>query len=164
MFMEKILISACLVGDPVRYDGRSVLFSHPLIDQWKVQGRLIKCCPECAGGLPTPRLPAEICSGGGRDVIKGRARVLTKGKEDITQFFLAGAQAALIQARANGISIALLKEKSPSCGVNEVYDGNFNRNLIKGMGVTAALLRKNGVKVFSENEIDDVKSLINHNF
>lgn len=157
--MKKILISACLLGAPVRYDGRSVPLSHPLINLWKSQGRLIEFCPECAGGLPIPRPAAEICGGSGRDVIKGRARVMTVAKLDITQSFILGAEAALTLILANGISLALLKEKSPSCGVHMVYDGMFNKKTIKGMGVTTAFLRKNGVKVFSENEIESIEFL-----
>ena len=157
--MKKIFISACLLGAPVRYDGRSVPLSHPLISLWKSQGRLIEFCPEYAGGLGIPRPPAELCGGSGQDVIKGRAKVITEAKLDITQPFLIGAEAALALILANGISLALLKEKSPSCGVHMVYDGRFNKKTIKGMGVTTALLRKNGVRVFSENEIEGIEFL-----
>ena len=162
--MKKILISACLLGAPVRYDGRSVPLSHPLISLWKSQGRLIEFCPEYAGGLAIPRPPAEICGGSGQDVIKGRAKVTTEAKLDITQPFLIGAEAALARVRAKGIFLALLKEKSPSCGVHMIYDGRFNKKTVKGRGVTTALLKKNGIKVFSENEIETLELLVNHNF
>ncbi|WDP91911.1 MAG: DUF523 domain-containing protein [Desulfobacter sp.] len=157
--MEKILISACLLGEPVRYDGVSKPVAHPMIHEWQRQGRLVPFCPETAGGLPIPRPPAEICGGGGTDVLADAARVVTRGA-DVTAPFLMGARAALALAGEKGICFALLKERSPSCGSNRIYDGHFTGTLIPGMGVTTALLRRHGISVFSENEIDDLAKRI----
>ncbi|WP_320044945.1 DUF523 domain-containing protein [uncultured Desulfobacter sp.] len=151
--MEKILISACLLGQPVRYDGRSCPFECSLINLWQAKGLLVPVCPEMDGGLPVPRPPAEISFGGGPGVWAGKARVMT-GQADVTQFFIKGAQAALDKALSCGIKTALLKQKSPSCGSCRIYDGCFSRSLVDGMGVTTALLRQNGILVFGEDQID----------
>jgi len=151
--MEKILISACLLGQPVRYDGRSCPFECPHIDQWQAKGLLVPVCPEMDGGLPVPRPPAEITPGSGQGVWAGTARVRTR-QADVTDFFIRGAQAALDKAVTCGIKLALLKQKSPSCGSCRVYDGSFSRCLVDGMGVTTALLRQNGILVFGEDQID----------
>jgi len=160
--MEKILISACLLGHAVRYDGRSVPVDHPLLKTWASQGRLVPFCPEVAGGLPIPRPAAEISGGQGLDVLEGIAAVKTR-KGDVTQPFIKGAWAALRTCREEGIGIALLKEKSPSCGKRNIYDGSFTRTLISGSGVTADLLRKYKIRIFSENEIERIKMHINEN-
>lgn len=151
--MEHILISACLLGQPVRYDGRSCPFKCTLIDQWQPKGLLVPVCPEMDGGLPVPRPPAEITPGGGPGVWAGTARVKTR-ETDVTDFFIKGAQAALDKAIAWGIKTALLKQKSPSCGSCRIYDGSFSRSLVDGMGVTTALLRQHGIMVFGEDQID----------
>lgn len=151
--MEHILISACLLGQPVRYDGRSCPFKCTLIDQWQAKGLLVPVCPEMDGGLPVPRPPAEITPGGGPGVWAGTARVKTR-ETDVTDFFIKGAQAALDKAIAWGIKTALLKQKSPSCASCRIYDGSFRRSLVDGMGVTTALLRQHGIMVFGEDQID----------
>ncbi len=151
--MELILISACLLGQPVRYDGKSCPFDHNLIIQWQKQGRLVPVCPEMEGGLPVPRPPAEICFGGGAAVWAGTARVKTQ-QTDVTNFFIKGAQAALDKAVSLNITTAILKQKSPSCGSVVIYDGNFSRTLVDGAGVTTFLLRENGIRVFGEDQID----------
>ncbi|WP_321491387.1 DUF523 domain-containing protein [uncultured Desulfobacter sp.] len=153
--MEQILISACLLGAPVRYDGRSCPFGNSRISLWKAKGLLVPVCPEMDGGLPVPRPPAEITPGGGPGVWEGLARVKTR-ESDVTDFFIRGAQAALDKALACGIRMALLKQKSPSCGSCRIYDGSFTRVLVDGMGVTTALLRQNGILVFGEDQIDEV--------
>lgn len=157
--MEKILISACLLGRSVRYDGRSCPFECSRIDQWQAQGLLVPVCPEMDGGLPVPRPPAEITPGGGSGVWAGTARVVT-GQGDVTNFFIKGARSALDKAVACGIKIALLKQKSPSCGSCRIYDGSFSRSLVTGMGVTTALLRQNGILVFGEDQIDQLSRAI----
>jgi len=159
MFMKKILISACLLGEPVRYDGVSKPLVHPLIDELNERGRLVPFCPEVAGGLPTPRPPAEISGGDGRQVIGQAARVMTR-EADVSRAFVLGARAALDLALEQGITIALLKERSPSCGSSFIYDGSFSGTRIKGMGVTTALLRENGILVFSENDISCLEKRI----
>lgn len=151
--MEKILISACLLGEPVRYDGASKPLNHPVIHEWNKQGRLVPSCPETAGGLFTPRPPAEIKGGSGKGVLDGSARVITRDK-DVTANFIAGARAVLALAKEERISIALLKENSPSCGSSFIYNGSFSGTLIPGMGVATALLQHHGIIVFGENDID----------
>lgn len=140
--MEKILISACLVGDKTRYDGKSNY--HPLIKQLLEKYELVPFCPEVEGGLSIPRNPSEI--------IKDKV-INSKGK-DVTHNFVDGAKKALMICQYLGIKIAVLKDGSPSCGVHEVYDGTFTNHKIKGMGITASLLSKNGIKVISEDEIE----------
>lgn len=150
-----ILISACLLGAPVRYDGASKPSAHPLIERLRAQGALLPVCPELLGGLSTPRPAAEIVGAGGGDaVLDGQARLLTAQGEDVTQAFLQGAQRALSFARAHQITAAILKAKSPSCGSSRIYDGSHSATLINGQGVTAALLRRHGIKVFHEDELE----------
>ena len=154
--IETILISACLVGQKVRYDGRSSQSDGDLIRLWHSQGRLIPLCPEVAGGLSVPRPPAEIVGGDGADVLDGRAKLKTEAGVDVTDAFIAGAHHALAVAQKKGARIAILKSKSPSCGSSKIYDGTFTATRQAGMGVTAALLRRNGIHVFSEKELDQV--------
>lgn len=151
--LPKVLVSACLLGQPVRYDGRSS--GHPdLLQLWQQQGRVVPLCPEVAGGLPTPRPPAEIPGGQGGAVLDGEARVVTVQGEDVSAEFLAGARLALELVRRHGIRVAVLKSGSPSCGNRQVYDGAFSGSKIDGEGVTSALLRREGVQVFSELELE----------
>lgn len=151
--MQKILISRCLLGHPVRYDGGA---SGPFdrLAAWQAEGRVVGLCPEVAGGLPTPRAPAEIPGGQGGAVLAGEAQVLTVQGEDVTAPFMRGAEIALAHVREHGIRIAILKANSPSCGNRETYDGTFSGTRVPGEGVTAALLRQEGVQVFSEHELD----------
>ncbi len=153
--MKKILISACLLGEPVRYDGVAKPISNPVLCEWKAQGRLVPICPEVAGGLPIPRLPAEIKGGTGHDVLSGKARVVSQ-KSDVTAPFLSGARTTLALAEQACISMALLKARSPSCANAFIYDGSFTSTLVPGNGVTAALLRMNGILVFNENEMNSL--------
>jgi uncharacterized protein YbbK (DUF523 family) len=156
----KILISACLLGQPVRYDGKGKPFSHPAIERWQSEGRLVTICPEMAGGMPVPRPPAEIEKGAsGLDVLEGRARVLEVTGGDVTAEFIAGAEKALAFARANGCTHALLIDGSPSCGSLAIYDGSFSGVKHAGNGVTAALLEKAGIAVFSPADIDRLDAL-----
>ena len=152
--MEKILISACLVGRKVRYDGEASTPQGEWIQRWRRQGRLVPVCPEVAGGLAVPRLPAELVGGDGEDVLDGRATLCTAGGEDVTQAFVDGAHRALEVARREAIRVAILKARSPSCGAAQVYDGTFSKTLQVGMGVAAALLRREGIVVFSDEELD----------
>ena len=156
----KILISACLLGQPVRYDGRGKPLSHPAIERWRSEGRLVTICPEMAGGMPVPRPPAEIeARASGLDVLEGRARVLEVTGGDVTAQFIAGAQKALAFAKANGCTHALLIDGSPSCGSVAIYDGSFSGLKHPGNGVTAALLGKAGITVFSPADIDRLDTL-----
>lgn len=158
--MEKILISACLLGDRVRYDGGDARADSSLLDRWDAEGRLVAICPEVAGGLPVPRPAAEIAGGDGADVLAGSARVATRAGDDVTAHFLAGARAALALARRHRVRVAVLKERSPSCASSSLYDGGFAGRRIPGMGVTAALLRAEGVQVFSEETLEDADAFL----
>ena len=152
---RKILISACLLGRPVRYDGKGKPLNDPLIERWKAEGRLMAYCPEQAGGLPTPRPPAEIEGGmNGEDVLAGRARVLEVTGGDVTAEFVEGARKAAAFAREQDCEIALLIDGSPSCGSGFIYDGSFSGIRHAGFGVTAALMRQAGIEVFSDRELD----------
>lgn len=152
--MDKILVSACLAGEPVRYDGQAQTLSHCLMTRWQAQGRLVQVCPEMAGGLSVPRRRSEIGPGAtADDVLDGVARVLDDSGSDVTAAFLAGAQAAVDLAQAETFGFALLMDRSPSCGVVEVYDGRFSGAPAAGQGVTAAALRRAGIKVYSPSEM-----------
>ncbi len=144
------LVSACLLGIPTTYDGRS----HPQgeLIALATRGRVVPVCPEVAGGLPVPRPPAEIVDGDGDDVLDGRARVVTVEGEDVTGAYLRGAECALAAARRCSITMAILKQRSPSCGVSRIYDGTHSGRLRVGQGVTAALLRRHGMTVWSEED------------
>jgi uncharacterized protein YbbK (DUF523 family) len=152
--MDRILVSACLLGSRVRYDGRAKTSEDTLLAGWRAEGRLVSFCPEVAGGLPVPRPPAEIERGAdGNAVLDGAARVLRPDGTDITDAFVTGARAALATARRHGVRLAILKEGSPSCGPLKIYDGTFSGQSTPGQGVTAALLTANGIQVFGENDI-----------
>lgn len=150
----KMLVSACLLGNPVRYDGAARTLGHAGLGRLLDDGRVIAFCPEVAGGLPVPRPPAEIQGGDGDAVIAGGARVETRDGTDVTAYFLSGAQQALDLCLRHGVGAALLTESSPSCGSGQVYDGSFSRSVIDGSGVTAALLRRHGIAVFNQHQVD----------
>lgn len=145
--MEKILISSCFLGNKVRYDGGDNLLVNSTLKRWKEENRLVVICPELAGGLSTPRAPAEI------QVIGEKIRVNTITGQDVTGAFQAGANQALLLCQTHSIRYALLKESSPSCGSSNIYNGEFSQQKIAGQGVTTAILRANGIKVFSEKNL-----------
>ena len=147
----KLLVSACLLGDPVRYDGQAQRLADPSLRVWQQAGMLVPFCPEVAGGLPTPR-PAAECQADGR--------ILTGSGEDVTVAFRRGAEAALALCRREGIECALLKERSPSCGSQRIYDGRFRGVTLSGEGITANLLRQQGIRVFSEEQLDELKAFV----
>ena len=132
------MVSACLAGTPCRYDGRSNL--RPEIAALVERGEAVPVCPEVLGGLPTPRTPSER---------KGESVVSATG-DDVTGAFAAGAEAALYIAEECGCSAAVLKARSPSCGCGRIYDGTFTHTLIDGDGFFAALLRRKGFQLFTE--------------
>ena len=142
--MEKILISACLVGDNCKYNGGNNL--NPQLEALLEKYELIPFCPEVEGGLATPRNPSEI---------KG-SRVVMDNDKDVTREFEWGARKALMLCLYLKIKIAVLKEYSPSCGTHQVHDGSFSNKLVDGMGVTAKLLKENGIKVYSEEQISEL--------
>ncbi|AUH52621.1 DUF523 domain-containing protein [Chromobacterium sp. ATCC 53434] len=153
MKKSTLLVSACLLGQPVRYDGQSKPVSGP---GWDALGRrfeLIPVCPECIGGLPTPRPAAEISGGDGDDVLAGAARVQSVNGDDVTSAFVDGARRTLEIAGEHRCTQALLKANSPSCGNRRIYDGGFSSTLRDGRGVTASLLERHSVQVWNEEEI-----------
>ncbi len=137
-----LLVSACLLGCPCRYDGKSKPCGAVLA--LMEEHTLIPVCPEQMGGLATPRPPAERKAGG----------VFTESDTDVTVQYRRGAEEALRLAKLYGCTHAILKERSPSCGSGGIYDGSFSRTLIPGDGVTAALLRQNGITVLGESEVE----------
>ena len=159
--MEMILVSACLLAYPVRYSGEKTLCDHPQLRRWQAEGRLLAFCPEVAGGLLTPRPPAEIAEGkGGRLVLSGEARVIDLLGEDLTESFVQGARQAQAVVASRGIRMAILKEGSPSCGSGYCYDGTFSHVRLALPGVTAAALEEAGVRVFAEHQIDAAASYL----
>ncbi|NWO07136.1 MAG: DUF523 domain-containing protein [Alteromonadaceae bacterium] len=158
--LRKILISACLLGKRVRYDGGSLSVNDQLIEKWLAEGRVVSVCPEVEAGMSIPRKPAEIFKGSGNNVLDGETEVIEKGGNIVTKEFIEGASIALELCKKFNIGIAILAEASPSCGSSFIYDGSFSGNQTPGLGVTAALLRRHGIKVFSQYEIADAyKSL-----
>ncbi len=151
--MEKILISGCLLGLDVRYDNKIQPIESSILLVWQQERRLVVVCPEVEGGLLIPRPPAEIVGGSGEDVLNEKAGIINEQGADVTAAFIRGADIALDLVKRFSIRVAILKEKSPSCGSTSIYDGSFTRKRIPGQGVTAALLRKNGVAVFNEKNI-----------
>lgn len=154
--MAKILISACLIGEKVRYDGKDNIQMHARLQKYLKEKKCIAICPEMAGGLLTPRPPAQIQSHHtAEDVLRFSAKVLTNTGQDVSNEYRKGAQKALELAQKHAIRCAILKSRSPSCGSRQIYDGTFSKQLIEGMGVTAQLLSQHGIKVFDETEIDE---------
>ena len=139
-----ILVSACLLGCPCRYDGKSK--PNAAVLSLMAEHTLIPICPEQMGGLATPRPPAERKGDG----------VFTENDTAVTAQYRRGAEEALRLARLYGCTCAILKERSPSCGSGEIYDGRFSRTLIEGDGVTAALLKQNGIAVYGESEVAEL--------
>jgi len=151
--VNKILISACLLGENVRYDGRNSQLISGTLQQWQQQGRIVSSCPEMAGGLPTPRLPAEIDRGDVEAVLRGESAIRRKDGMDVTNAFVEGAEKTLALCMQHHIRIAILKDGSPSCGVLCVNDGSFSGRKVQGQGLTARLLTRHGISVFNEQQV-----------
>lgn len=146
--MEKIIVSGCLYGYNCRYDGKNCFIEK--IEHLKGKAILIPLCPEQMGGLATPRHPSEI----------QQDRLINNVGIDVTKEYHIGANATLQLAIENNVKYALLKQKSPSCGKSKIYDGTFSGTVIDGQGVTAKLLMEHGIKVYSEEEIDDLLAIL----
>ena len=159
--MESVLVSACLLGEKVRYDGGDKRCDDPILQRWLREGRVVPVCPEVAGGLTTPRAPAEIAEGaGGLEVLRQAAKVMDATGRDVSEQFRQGARQALQLVRSKGIRIAVLKEGSPSCGTGYTYDGSFTGKKVNQVGVAAAGLREAGVRVFSEAQLPQADELL----
>ena len=140
----KLLVSACLLGVACRYDGQSKL--HPLAQELCRRREVIPVCGEIFGGLPTPRLPSERREGG----------VFASDGGDVTDAFRRGAEEVVRLARLTGAQAAILKERSPSCGSGQIYDGTFTKTLTQGDGLTAQMLKKHGITVYGESQIEEL--------
>jgi len=160
----KILISACLLGEDVRYDGEnsaiaynttSSFYEKELFMDILCDHSIYSFCPEVSGGLSTPRNPAEITSA------NKPFKIMTKNGDDVTINFLIGAKNAFDLCKEEGITVALFKSKSPSCGNDGIYDGTFNENLVPGVGMTTKLLEENGITVFNETQINELYKFLN---
>jgi uncharacterized protein YbbK (DUF523 family) len=150
--MGKVLISACLMGENVRFDGKNSHKRSEIIAKWQECEVLVVLCPEVTGGLSVPRLPAEIQPDG---------RIINIEKEDVTDAFEKGAQKALALCKENNIHVAILKEGSPSCGSLCINNGAFDRTKIPGQGMTTQLLEANGIRVFSEERVEEAEVFLN---
>ena len=145
---KKLLISACLCGKNTKYNGRNNCIDH--LNKLEEAFELFLICPEVMGGLSTPRDPSEIL----------QDKVFSNKGKDVTKEFDLGAKKALDIALENNITIALLKESSPSCGSNLIYDGTFSGKKIAGEGIATRLLNENHIKVFNENQIEELLEYI----
>ncbi|MBU2864566.1 DUF523 domain-containing protein [Reinekea forsetii] len=157
MPQDKILVSACLLGNPVRYNGKSLTLQSDILLRWQQQGRVVSVCPEVGGGMSTPRQPAEIKHGSGEDVWQRKAIVVNNDGEEVTSAFKTGAQLALRLCQQHHIKVAVLTEDSPSCGSQMIYDGTFTSQKTAGKGVTAALLEQHGVLVFNQFNLEQAE-------
>jgi uncharacterized protein YbbK (DUF523 family) len=146
-----ILVSSCLAGLEVRYDSTHSLNKN--VSKLVKENKAVTICPELLGGFSTPREPAEIVGGDGGDVLDGKAKVIEKSGEDVTELYIKGAYATLEKAKEINAKIVVLKENSPSCGSSMIYNGEFMSKKIVGNGVTSALLKRNGLRVISEEKL-----------
>ncbi|MEK6246705.1 MAG: DUF523 domain-containing protein, partial [Planctomycetales bacterium] len=159
--MDKIFVSACIVGRPVRYDGSDNLVSHELMQRWRDEGRLVPLCPEIAAGFPTPRAPAEIEPDRfGADVLDGKAKIFEDNGTDVTDGYTQGAQLARETAQRAGCRYALLTDGSPSCGSTYQYSGKFDFKTREGQGIVATLLARNGIRVFAEDALEELAAAL----
>ena len=142
---RKILISACLIGENVKYDGGNNALHVTILEAWKEQGVLVPLCPEVLGGLSVPRPACEV--------IEGTSTVVCKSGEDVSVAFAKGAQESVRIAKEEGVCMAILKARSPSCGKDIIYDGTFTSTRVNDSGITCKLLQENGITVFSEEEL-----------
>ncbi|WP_312480712.1 DUF523 domain-containing protein [Kosakonia cowanii] len=154
--VNRILISACLMGFKVRYNGseKAAMMAH--LVRWQKEQRLVIHCPELAAGLPIPRSPAEIVFADGKDVMRERARIIENTGNDVTEHYQLAAWLALRTAQESGCTAALLTDGSPSCGSQFIYDGSFSGQRKPGMGVAASLLNEHGIAVFSDTQLAEL--------
>ena len=162
----KILVSSCLLGEDVKYDGTNSSIalnlkfsfsSKELFMDILCENEIYSFCPEVAGGLSIPRIPAEIVKNDKPFIVQNQ------NGEDVTINFLLGAKKALDLCKEENIKVALFKSKSPSCGNEQIYDGTFSKTLIDGFGLTAKLLKENGIEVFNEKELKELAKFIKTN-
>jgi uncharacterized protein YbbK (DUF523 family) len=148
-----IIVSACLAGINCNYKGSSI--QNKKIIQLISEGKAIPICPEQLGGQTTPRPYSAIDNGSGEDVLNGNAKVIQPNSKDETQQHIVGAQEVLKIAKLVNAKIAILKQRSPSCGCGQIRNHPIEKKLVQGNGVTTALLKRNGIIVYSENDLED---------
>ena len=146
----KVLISACLLGDNVKYSGGNNLTPELVTLLEKYNVKIVKICPECFAGLPIPRVPSEI---------RGD-KVFSKDGWDITEEFLSGAEKTYQIAKRKQVDFAILKERSPSCGSSFIYDGSFSGKVIEGQGLTAKKLSRENIIIFSEENLEEIEKYL----
>ncbi|NIQ95387.1 MAG: DUF523 domain-containing protein [Desulfuromonadales bacterium] len=148
--MRPILVSTCLLGIPTRYDGGAKR-SERVIDYLRRNDFVpVPVCPEQLAGLPTPRPKTWFARGSGADILEGEGEIVTEQGEDVSESFLSGARQTARIARLSGCRTAILKERSPSCGVHQIYRGS---NKVSGQGVAAALLLRHGLELLGEEDL-----------
>jgi len=147
--MKKLLVSSCLLGEKVKYNGKDNKLIASQLEKISKKYQIISFCPEVEGGLPTPRVPCEAIS---IDPLK----IINKNGNEKTKEFILGAKKTLELCKKENITIALLKANSPSCSSEYIYDGTFTSTKIKNDGVTSALLKKHNIKIYDENKIDEL--------
>lgn len=163
MNRQKVLVSACLLGDKVRYDGSSRPVGHSVLKQWLEDDRIVKECPETLGGLLVPRPAAEIePEFDGKDIYHEQGRVITRQGHNVSQYFVRGARRIVELVEEHKIRVAIMKANSPSCGNDTIYSGEFNRSTRDGQGVTAAALTEAGVRVFNEHQLEEAALYLQH--
>lgn len=140
----KIAVSSCLLGIKCKYNGESNF--NIKIDKLREKHTIVPICPEVLGGLSTPRVPSEIIG----------SKVINQNGVDVTLNYINGAKKALDILKENNIDVVILKSKSPSCGKDYIYDGSFTHTLVNGDGITTRLFKKNGIKIYSENDFEDI--------
>ena len=146
----KVLISACLLGDNIKYSGGNNLTLELVTLLEKYNVKIVKICPECFAGLSIPRVPSEI---------RGD-KVFSKDGRDITEEFLSGAEKTYQIAKRKQVDFAILKERSPSCGSSFIYDGSFSGKVIEGQGLTAKKLSKENIIIFSEENLEEIEKYL----
>ena len=146
----KVLISACLLGDNVKYSGGNNLTPELVILLEKYNVDIVKVCPECFAGLPIPRVPSEI----------KEDKVYSKDGRDITEEFLVGAEKISKIAKEKKVDFAILKERSPSCGSSYIYDGSFSGKVIQGQGLTVRKLNEENIVIFSEENLEEIEKYL----
>ena len=146
----KVLISACLLGDNVKYSGGNNLTPELVTLLEKYNVKIVKICPECFAGLPIPRVPSEI----------REDKVFSKDGRDITEEFLSGAEKTYQIAKIKRVDFAILKERSPSCGSSYIYDGSFLGKVIQGQGLTTRKLNEKNIIVFSEENLEEIEKYL----
>ena len=139
--MEKVIVSACLLGENCKYNGKNN--KNDKVLEFIKDKQVIPICPEVFGGLSTPRVPSEIKAN----------TVVNKDDIDVTKYFIDGPNKTLSIAKKYNVKKAILKQKSPSCGYGKIYDGNFNGKIIDGYGITAKLLKENNIDIITEEDL-----------